>query len=187
MAQRLTSRKRSECSLFVLIARAHCCGQLSISQAFAIFSANKAFFHNNRNSLMARMTVDYQGGLRCQLTHESSQTVISTDAPVDNKGRGESFSPTDLVAAGLASCMLTTIAIVAENTNHPIPLQGTTASVTKEMVSNPRRIGKLTVEIDIPHTLSDKDLQFVENVAKTCPVHRSLHPEVQIDLSIRSR
>lgn len=131
------------------------------------------------------MTVEYQGDLHCQLIHESSGTRIETDAPVDNKGRGASFSPTDLVAAGLGSCILTTVAIISENNNHPIPLAGARASVVKEMVSNPRRIGKLTVEIDIPHALSDEDVKYVENIARTCPVHRSLHPDTQIDITVR--
>jgi len=136
---------------------------------------------------MVKMHVEYQGDLHCQLTHESSGTVIYTDAPKDNMGRGESFSPTDLVSVGLASCILTTVGIAARNSSRDIPMEGARASVVKEMTANPRRIGRLTVEIDIPYALSTEDLKFVENVAKTCPVHRSLHPDIQLDITIRAR
>jgi putative redox protein len=134
---------------------------------------------------MVTMHVEYQGDLHCQLTHESSGTVIYTDAPKDNMGRGESFSPTDLVAVGLASCILTTVGIAAANSKRTIPMTGARAVVTKEMTASPRRIGRLTVNITIPHALSDDDLKFIDNVAKTCPAHRSLHPDVEVVTDIR--
>jgi putative redox protein len=133
------------------------------------------------------MTAEYQGDLHCQLTHDSSGTVIYTDAPKDNMGRGESFSPTDLVSVGLAACILTTVGIAAANSKRTIPMHGARASVVKEMTSNPRRIGILTVDIDIPHALSEDDIKFVENVARTCPVHRSLHPDIDIRVTIRAQ
>lgn len=131
------------------------------------------------------MSAEYQGGLHCRLVHESSGTIIETDAPKDNQGRGESFSPTDLVSVGLGSCILTTIGIVANNNNRTFPLEGAKAMVTKEMTSNPRRIGRLTVKITIPHALTEEELQFAYNVARTCPVHRSLHPDIELDIQIQ--
>jgi putative redox protein len=135
---------------------------------------------------MVTMHVEYQGELHCQLTHASSGTVIFTDAPKDNMGRGASFSPTDLVAVGLASCILTTVGIAAANSNRAIDITGARATVTKEMTPAPRRIGRLTVTITLPHALPDDDVKFIENVAKTCPVHRSLSSEVEIITSITS-
>lgn len=131
---------------------------------------------------MVNIHIEYQGDLHCQLEHGPSKTVINTDAPVDNNGRGESFSPTDLVAAGLGSCMATIMAMAARNRN--IELQGMTVHVQKEMVANPRRIGRLGVEIALPATVSENDLKFLENAARTCPVHQSLHPSIQIDLKM---
>ena len=100
-----------------------------------------------------------------------------TDAPTDNLGKGESFSPTDLVATALGTCMLTVMGIVAQR--HKIDLHGTRAKVTKEMATAPiRRIGRLTVEIHVPARLSVEDQQLMEKAAHTCPVHKSLHPEI---------
>jgi putative redox protein len=132
---------------------------------------------------MVNIHIDYQGDLHCQLTHEPSQTAITTDAPTDNHGRGESFSPTDLVAAGLGSCMATIMAIAARGRG--IELAGMQVHVQKEMNPNPRRIGRLGVEISLPGTVSQNDIKFLENAARTCPVHRSLHPDIQIDLTLR--
>jgi uncharacterized OsmC-like protein len=132
---------------------------------------------------MVNIHIDYEGDLHCRLEHEPSRTVISTDAPVDNNGRGESFSPTDLVAAGLGSCMATIMAMAARNRN--IELKGMSVRVVKEMVANPRRIGRLGVEIALPPSVGEADLKFLENAARTCPVHQSLHPNIQIDLALR--
>ncbi len=134
---------------------------------------------------MVRINIGYQGDLHCQLEHESSKTIIHTDAPVDNKGRGASFSPTDLVAAGLGSCIVTTMAIAAQNNNRDIPLEGTKVSVEKYMSAAPRRIERLAVDIEFPFSFSESDMKFLENVARTCPVHRNLEHSVQIDLTIR--
>jgi putative redox protein len=131
---------------------------------------------------MVNINIEYQGDLHCQLVHEPSKTVIGTDAPVDNQGRGESFSPTDLIAAGLGSCMVTTMAIASKNRN--LDLTGTRVHVVKEMVSSPRRIGRLGVEITLPPNIVEGDLKFLENAALTCPVHKSLHGDVQIDLKM---
>jgi putative redox protein len=127
--------------------------------------------------------IEYQGDLHCAAVHVPSSTTISTEAPLDNGGKGEAFSPTDLVAAALGACVLTIMGIVAKRQN--IDLRGARAHVEKEMASQPvRRIGKLTVVIAPPDglTLSDDDRKRLKNGAKTCPVKQSLHPDVEIDL-----
>ena len=127
---------------------------------------------------MVNIHISYEGDLRCSAKHEPSGTVIVTDAPVDNHGKGQSFSPTDLVATALGTCMLTIMGIVAER--EKIDLKGTTVSVSKEMTASPpRRIAKLTVRFSIPATLTPEQRQKLENAARTCPVHKSLGAEVQ--------
>ena len=123
----------------------------------------------------------YQGALRCAATHGPSKTQLITDAPVDNHGRGESFSPTDLVATALGSCILTTMGIVAQR--HQLDISGTRVHVVKEMIQQPvRRIGALPVEVIFPADkavrLSTADRHLLENAARHCPVYQSLHPEV---------
>ena len=124
----------------------------------------------------------YKGDLRCTATHLQSGTVIETDAPSDNQGKGERFSPTDMVATSLGTCMITTMGIKANTMN--IELNGTTADVTKIMVSDPRRIGKIVVHISFPKTLNldQKEKDILERTARTCPVERTLHPDVELDL-----
>ncbi len=123
----------------------------------------------------------YTGDLRTLATHVQSGTTIETDAPTDNQGKGERFSPTDLVATALATCMITTMGIKARTMN--IVLDGTKADVTKVMASDPRRIGKLIVHISFPKTLQtdEKQRSILENTARTCPVERTLHPDVELD------
>jgi putative redox protein len=130
--------------------------------------------------------LEYQGGLRCQATHGPSQNTLITDAPVDNHGKGEAFSPTDLVATGLGACMMTVMGIFAER--HNWDLAGMTTHVTKEMAAAPtRRIGKLTVTITIPAAkaaaLTAVDRTKLENAAHTCPVHQSLHPDIEVPVT----
>jgi putative redox protein len=133
------------------------------------------------DSIMVNIQVEYQGDLHCKATHGPSGAELSTDAPTDNQGRGESFSPTDLLATALGSCMLTIMGIAARTQN--IDISGTTASVDKEMSATaPRRVGRLTVKIHVPHTLSPEDRQKLERAAHTCPVHKSLHPDVEIPI-----
>jgi putative redox protein len=132
------------------------------------------------------VTIDvvYEGGLHCRATHGPSQTTLVTDAPLDNGGKGESFSPTDLVATALASCLMTIMGTVAKQRN--IDLVGSKVRVVKEMVQKPvRRIAALTVEIRIPNgsAISPEDRKRLENGAKTCPVHQSLHPDVAMPIS----
>jgi uncharacterized OsmC-like protein len=119
----------------------------------------------------------YQGNLRTEITHLSSGTKIITDAPVDNKGKGESFSPTDLTAVSLASCMLTIMGIKAQESN--IDINDTSAEVDKIMLSNPRRIGEIIVKIKLPEHLSEKELTILKRSALTCPVALSLHPDIK--------
>ena len=121
----------------------------------------------------------YQGSLRTLATHAPSGTTLITDAPVDNHGKGESFSPTDLVATALGSCMATIMGIFAER--HAIDLRGMTVRVRKEMVAAPvRRIGKLAVEIRVPISKTHPHREALERTALSCPVHQSMHPEMQL-------
>lgn len=117
----------------------------------------------------------YTGNLRTEAKHLQSGTVIETDAPVDNQGKGERFSPTDLVATALGSCILTTMGIKARDMN--IDLEGTTIDITKIMVPDPRRIGIIKVILNFPPALevSEKDKTILERTAHTCPVAQSLH------------
>lgn len=127
---------------------------------------------------MVAIQLEYQGDLHCKAVHGPSGTVLNTDAPKDNQGRGESFSPTDLVATALGSCMLTVMGIMARTLN--IDITGTTATVEKEMASQPvRRIDRLAVKIRVPHQVSEENKLKLERAAHTCPVHKSLHPDVQ--------
>ncbi len=136
------------------------------------------------NSRMVQIDITYQGDLRCQAKHAPSGTLLLTDAPVDNMGKGESFSPTDLVATALGTCMLTTMGIVAQRKN--IDISGSTVSVTKEMVTAPlRRIGRLGVTIHVPHDLSEDDQKRLEHAAHSCPVHKSMHPDVQMPVTFK--
>jgi putative redox protein len=124
----------------------------------------------------------YNGELRCTATHLQSGTFIETDAPTDNQGKGERFSPTDLVATALGTCMVTTMGIKARTMD--IQLDGTRLEVTKIMVSDPRRIGKIIVHIFFPEGLQidDKQKDLLERTARTCPVERTLHPDVELDM-----
>ncbi len=111
------------------------------------------------------------------MTHGPSGIHIQTDAPVDNGGKGASFSPTDLMAGALGACMLTIVGLVAKR--HGLDVTGAKANVVKEMVNDPRRIGKLSVVIKLPAALSPTDRQLLEKAALTCPVHKSLLPEIE--------
>jgi putative redox protein len=124
-----------------------------------------------------RIDVVYRGDLRCEARHGPSAATLVTDAPLDNHGRGESYSPTDLVAAALGTCMLTIMGIVAER--HALDLRGTTVTVEKHMVEDPvRRIGRLPVTIRLNRPFAPAERQILEQAALTCPVHKSLHPAI---------
>ncbi len=129
----------------------------------------------------------YEGDLHCVATHGPSKQKLATDAPIDNHGRGESFSPTDLVATALGSCVMTIMGIVAQR--HQLDLSGTRVHVTKEMVQQPvRRIGRLAVTVTVPADkavhISDTDRAKLDAAARHCPVHQSLHPEIEAPIEI---
>ncbi|HEY9755008.1 MAG TPA: OsmC family protein [Oculatellaceae cyanobacterium] len=130
---------------------------------------------------MVEISTVYQGKLRCRSTHEPSGVELITDAPKDNMGEGASFSPTDLVATALGTCMMTVMGIVAQREN--LDLTGTTVKVKKEMATQPtRRIGRVQVDFEVPTAMTDVQKQKLINAAETCPVHKSLHPDVQVDV-----
>ena len=127
---------------------------------------------------MVKTKTTYEGGLHCSMVHEPSGATLSTDAPVDNNGKGEGFSPTDLCATALASCAMTIIGIYGKM--HDVDVTGTSIEVTKTMSANPRRIGKLEVVFTMPdREYTDKQKTMIERAAHTCPVHLSLHPDVE--------
>jgi uncharacterized OsmC-like protein len=127
---------------------------------------------------MVKIDIRYEGGLRCAAKHGPSGQTLHTDAPVDNHGRGESFSPTDLVATALGTCMATIMGIIAER--HQIDLRGMEIEVTKEMSADaPRRIAKLWTKIKVPLPPDHPQRALLENGALTCPVHKSLGGEME--------
>jgi putative redox protein len=126
---------------------------------------------------MVSLTTTYEGGLRCRAVHGPSGTTLVTDAPVDNHGKGESFSPTDLVATALGACMMTVMGIVAER--HGLDLTGMTTETVKEMTKEPpRRIASLRTRLTIPLPADHPKRSALEQAAHSCPVHKSLHPEI---------
>jgi len=126
---------------------------------------------------MSTAKVTYLGNLRTECEHLKSGATFITDAPTDNNGKGEAFSPTDTVATGLASCMITMMGIKAGTLD--VSLDGTTALVTKTMAANPRRISRIDVEVVVPTNVSEKSQKILENTARTCPVLYSLHPDIE--------
>ncbi len=130
---------------------------------------------------MVRIDVVYEGDLHTTARHGPSGAELATDAPKDNQGRGEAFSPTDLVATALGSCMLTVMGIVARR--HDWPLQGARAQVEKQMVADPeRRIGRLVVDFRMPAGLDERARGTLERAARGCPVHHSLRSDLEVDL-----
>lgn len=126
--------------------------------------------------------VIYLGDLRTEAVHLQSQNVIITDAPKDNHGKGEAFSPTDLLATSLASCMMSIMGIVAKRDNMT-PIDGTTAEVTKVMYADPRRVGEIHIKMQFPkNNFSDKEKKIYEHAAHTCPVAKSLHPDIKQEI-----
>jgi len=125
--------------------------------------------------------VTYAAGLRTVATHLLSGNSITTDAPPDNHGKGQAFSPTDLCATSLAVCMLTVMGIYAERNN--ISLHGSKAEVTKFMESDPRRIIKVKVDLFLPSGIAENERQKLENIGFNCPVAKSLHPEIEQDVT----
>jgi len=127
---------------------------------------------------MATLKTIYKGNLSTEVTHLQSNSVIITDAPTDNHGKGEHFGPTDLFAASLGSCVLTIMGIVAKN--HNFDIDGTTLKTSKIMSDKPRRVAEIIIEITFPQkNYSEKERKILEKCAKECPVAQSLHPEVK--------
>lgn len=127
-------------------------------------------------------SVVYEGELRSKATHNQSGTVIETDAPTDNRGKGERFSPTDLVCVAMGTCAITTMGIKAMDMG--IDLAGTTLDIQKHMLSEPRRIGRIDVVLGFPKTLnlSEKDKTILERIGNNCPVAKSLSPDLDLQL-----
>ncbi|NOU46737.1 MAG: OsmC family protein [Bacteroidales bacterium] len=132
---------------------------------------------------MATSETIYVGGLRTEMTHVQSGNTVITDAPVDNQGKGEKFSPTDLVASALGSCMLTIMGIAANE--HKFSIDGAKASITKIMASDPRRIAEIIVDLSFPGVYTDKQKRIIKVISETCPVALSLHPDLKQTISIK--
>lgn len=131
---------------------------------------------------MVEIHIDYKEQLHCEAKHGPSGTLLDTDAPVDNQGRGESFSPTDLIATALGTCMATIMGIAARNKE--ISLAGMRLKIGKEMSSDlPRRIIALPVEIWMPVAEDDPAREFLKNAALSCPVNESIHPDIEVSIS----
>lgn len=126
---------------------------------------------------MITSKVTYLGDLRTSSIHLLSDSEIISDAPLDNNGKGEAFSPTDTIANALASCMFTVMGIKARGMD--IDFSGSTASVTKHMQAEPRRISKIEVVFDMAVAIDQKEISILERTAMTCPVFLSLHPEIE--------
>lgn len=121
--------------------------------------------------------VTYIGELRTENVHIKSGNIFITDAPTDNNGKGEAFSPTDTIATGLANCILTVMGIKTKQMS--VSMKGAEAIVTKEMAKDPRRISKIGITIEMPSGFSDLEKKVLESTARTCPVLHSLHPDIE--------
>jgi len=127
---------------------------------------------------MATIETYYEGNLRTIAKHVASRTEIVTDAPLDNHGKGEAFSPTDLLSASLGSCMLTLMGIAGQT--HGIKLEGTAIKITKIMASDPRKVSEIQIDFSFPDlTFNDHQKLILERAARTCPVALSLHPDIK--------
>lgn len=126
---------------------------------------------------METIRTKYTGELRTEATHVHSGNKLITDAPLDNKGKGEAFSPTDLLATSLGSCILTTMGIAANV--HGIEFSGSSMKITKIMVNNPRKVGEVVVDIEMGGNYTEKEKKILELAGLTCPVALSLHPDVK--------
>lgn len=126
---------------------------------------------------MATLKTIYKGDLRTEITHLQSGSKLITDAPLDNNGKGESFSPTDLLVAGLGSCMLTIMGMAAKA--HGFDIDGTEIEITKVMGTEPRRIVEVDVTFNFPRDYDAREKRFIENAVKSCPAEHSLHPDIK--------
>jgi putative redox protein len=125
-------------------------------------------------------SIVYKGSLRCQATHLQSGSILETDAPTDNRGKGERFSPTDLLCVSLATCIVTTMGIKAADMG--IDLSNTRLEVTKHMLSEPRRVGKITIALFFENSLQldEKDMTILQRTGDNCPVMKSLHQDMEV-------
>ncbi|MGB0775087.1 MAG: OsmC family protein [Akkermansiaceae bacterium] len=131
---------------------------------------------------MVEISIDYEGQLHCSSTHNPSGSKLATDAPLDNEGKGETFSPTDLVGTALGSCMATIIGIVARRKE--LNVDGMKVKVGKHMSdTQPRRIAQLDVMIDVPLPGNHPDRKMLESAALSCPVHHSIHPDIKVPIT----
>ena len=129
-------------------------------------------------------TVLYKGDLRCECTHLQSGTVTETDAPTDNRGKGERFSPTDTVCVALATCMITTMGIRAIDMH--VELKGAKLDVTKHMLSDTRRIGTIDVALNLNGAgIEEKDRLILQKIGDNCPVMKSIHPDIRVNVDYR--
>ena len=126
-------------------------------------------------------SIIYKGNLRCEAEHLQSKSEIETDAPTDNKGRGERFSPTDLLCVSLATCMLTTMGIKADDLN--VDISNSKADVTKHMKPDPRRVSKIEVSVSLPQNINEKERLILERTGNNCPVAKSVHPDIELVLN----
>ena len=125
---------------------------------------------------MSDISIKYDGKLRTTAIHHQSGSIISTDAPIDNKGKGEKFSPTDLFVTALGSCMLTIMGITAQT--HGFNIDGSSVDIKKNMGTNPRRVSSIEISININGTFSEKEKKLLKNAAHHCPVSKSIHPDI---------
>jgi uncharacterized OsmC-like protein len=135
------------------------------------------------SEIMSDIRIDYKGKKRCELVHIASGTTIITDAPVDNFGKGESFSPTDLMSSSLAACMITIMGIQLEPLG--VSLEGASCLLKKHMAANPRRISQIDLDLQMPLGIAEKYRSKVEEIARTCPVQFSINPGIKVVLKIR--
>lgn len=125
---------------------------------------------------MEKMKITYNGDIRTEAEHLRSGTKIITDGPVDNHGRGESFSPTDLMCTSLGACMLSIMGIVSKT--HNLNIDGATADITKIMAAEPRRVAEIKVDLFLPGSYDEKEKKMLENAARNCPVAKSLNSDL---------
>ncbi len=129
--------------------------------------------------IMVEIRLTYEGDLHCSAVHQPSGSLIATDAPLDNNGRGEAFSPTDLVATALAACMATVIGIVAKR--KAIDVTGMSVNARKFMSDDqPRRISRIELDLKMPLSADHPDRKLLESAARGCPVHHSIHPDIDV-------
>lgn len=131
--------------------------------------------------MSVELRAEYQGNKRVKLIHGYSGATLITDAPLDNAGMAQSFSPTDLIAAGLGSCVLTVMGIMAERKGYD--LGACSARIEKQMTQTPRMIGSIRLEVHLPAALAEEARSMLERAALSCPVKPSLHPDVRVDIS----